>query len=157
MLVLTIVIGAAAFVTGPKIWPMGPDVPMPPRSFLPAYIAFATIEALAFGFAAAFALLGWPAIRDLRLGTQWLNKLLFVTLIWFMGNWWFHDNLHMHVGLDMRRLVYIEYGFHGSMLACAVILVLSLVRRVGHAEVPRLPDRLTDSLQPEMTVGRPTV
>jgi hypothetical protein len=147
MLVLTVVIGAAAFVTGPKIWPMGHDVPMPPANLLPAYIAFAAVEALAFGFAAAFAVLGWPAIRDLRLGAGWLNKLLFVTLIWFMGNWWLHDNLHMHVGLDMRRLVYIEYGFHGSMLACGVILVLSLLRRAGQAEVRKHPDHLTESLE----------
>src|SRR5215831_11689724 len=68
MLVFTIVIGAAAFIAGPKIWPMGHDVPMPPANLLPAYIAFAAVEALAFGFAAAFAVLGWPAIRDLRLG-----------------------------------------------------------------------------------------
>jgi hypothetical protein len=47
----------------------------------------------------------------------------------------------------MRRLVYIEYGFHGSMLACAVILVLSLVRRAGHAEVRKHPHRLTESLE----------
>lgn len=144
MLVLTVAIGAAAFISGPRIWPMGRDVPMPPANLLPAYIAFAAVEALAFGFAAAFALLGWPTIRDLRLGAGSLNKLLFVTLIWFMGNWWFHDNLHMHIGLDMRRLVYIEYGFHGSMLACAVILVLSIVRRASHAEVRKL-DHLTES------------
>jgi hypothetical protein len=29
-----------------------------------------------------------------------------------MGDWWVHDNLHMHVVLDMNRLVYIEYVFH---------------------------------------------
>jgi hypothetical protein len=142
---LTVVIGSVAFVTGPKIWPMAHEVPMPPANLLPAYIVFAAVEALAFGFAIAFALLGWPAIRDLRLGAGWLNRLLFVTLIWFMGNWWFHDNLHMHIGVDMRRLVYVEYGFHGSMLACAVILVLSLARRANHAEVRRQPDRLTES------------
>lgn len=87
MLVLTVVIGATAFIAGPTIWPMGHDIPMPPANFLPAYIAFAALEALAFGFAAAFALLGWPAFRDLHLGAGWINKLLFVTLIWFMGNW----------------------------------------------------------------------
>lgn len=131
MLALTVLIGATAFISGPKIWPIGHDVPTPPANLLPAYIAFSAVEALALGFAAAFALLGWSAIRDLCLGARWLNKLLFMTLIWFMGNWWFHDNLHMHVGFDMRRLVYVEYGFHGSMLACAAILVLSLVRRAG--------------------------
>lgn len=147
MLVLTVVIGAAAFITGRKIWPMGHDVPMPPANLLSTYIAFAAVEALAFGFAAAFALLGWPVIRDLPLGPRWFNKLLFVTLVWFMGNWWFHDNLHMHIGLDMHRLIYIEYGFHGSMLACAVILVLSLARRARDAEVRMQADRLTESLE----------
>jgi len=114
---------------------MGHDVPTPPVNLLPAYVAFAAVEALAFGFAVAFAVFGWPAIRELRLGAGWLNGLLFVTLIWFMGNWWFHDNLHMHIGLDMHRLVYIEYFFHGSMLACGVILVLSLMRRASQAAV----------------------
>ena len=135
MFLLTVVIGAAALITGPKIWPMGHDVPMPPANLLPAYIALAAIEALAFGFAVAFAAFGWPAVRDLRLGPRWLNRMLFVTLTWFLGNWWFHDNLHMYVGLDMHRLVYIEYGFHVSMLGCALILVLSLTRLASQAEV----------------------
>jgi len=135
MLVMTVVIGAAAFVTGPRIWPMGHDVPAPPANLLPAYVAFAAVEALAFGFAVAFAIFGWTAIRELRLGAGWLNRFLFVTLIWFMGNWWFHDNLHMHVGLDMHRLVYIECFFHGSMLACGAILALSLMRRASQMAV----------------------
>jgi hypothetical protein len=91
---------------------LGHDVPVPPPHLLPAYIGIAAVEALAFGFAVAFAIFGWPAIRDLHLGAPWLNKLLFVTLVWFMGDWWVHDNLHMHVALDMNRLVYIEYVFH---------------------------------------------
>lgn len=137
MFILTLVIGVAAFLTGPKIWPMGHDVPTPPENLLPAYIVLAAIEALAFGFAVAFAAFGWPVVRDLNLGPRRLNKMLFVTLTWFLGNWWFHDNLHMHVGLDMHRLVYVEYGFHVTMLACALTLVLSLIRLAGHAGVRR--------------------
>ena len=38
MLALTVVIGAAAFITGPKIWPMGHDVSTPPANLLPAYV-----------------------------------------------------------------------------------------------------------------------
>ena len=128
MSLVTVVIGAGAFVAGPQIWPMGSDVPMPPANLLPAYIAISAIEALGFGFAVAFVLFGWPAIRELRLGAPWLNRMLFVTLCWFLGNWWIHDNLHMHIGLDMSRMLYIEYGFHISMLACATTLVLSWIR-----------------------------
>ena len=133
MLLLTVVIGVAAFFTGPSIWPMGHEVPTPPPNLLPGYIAISAVEALAFGFAVAFAAFGWSAIRDLRLGARWLNRLLFVTLSWFMGNWWIHDNLHMHIGLDMNRLLYIEFAFHMSMLACGVTLALSLMRVASHA------------------------
>lgn len=125
---MTLIVGAAAFLAGPKLWPMAPSVPEPPSNLLPFYIALAAIEALAFGFAVAFLAFGWPAIRRLPLGAPWLNKLLFVTLCWFMGNWWMHDNLHMHVALDMNRLLYIEYGFHVTMLACVVILAAGFLR-----------------------------
>jgi hypothetical protein len=128
MFLVTVAVGAAAFFAGPQLWPMGPGVPMPPAQLLPAYIAISAIEALAFGFAVAFAVFGWEAIRDLPLGGRWLNKVLFVTLLWFMGNWWMHDNLHMHVALDMNRLIYIEYSFHLTLLACGLILVIGLMR-----------------------------
>lgn len=145
MSLLTLVIGAVAFVAGPKLWPMAASVPEPPSALLPFYIVLAAVEALAFGFAVAFAVFGWPAIRRLPL-SSWVNKSLFVTLCWFMGNWWIHDNLHMHIALDMNRLLYIEYGFHVSMLACAVILTVGLVRLAAQpaATKPRLSaDRVT--------------
>ena len=128
IILFTVVIGGAAFFAGPMIWPMTPEASMPPPHLLPAYIAIAAVEALAFGFAVAFAIFGWPAIRNMQLGAPWLNRLLFISLCWFMGNWWIHDNLHMHIGLDMNRLLYIEFVFHFSMLACAVTLALSLMR-----------------------------
>jgi hypothetical protein len=134
MIVVTVLVGAAAFFVGPILWPMNAAAPMPPPSLLPAYIGVAAIEALAFGFAVSFAIFGWPAIRNLDLGGTWLNKLLFVTLCWFIGNWWIHDNLHMNVGFDMNRLFLIEYVFHVSMLACAITLTVSFIRllnRIG--------------------------
>ena len=128
MLIVTIVIGITAFVVGPHIWPMAPDVPMPPANLLPGYIVLSAIEALAFGFAVAFALFAWPAIRGLGLGAAWLNKWFFVTLCWFMGNWWMHDSLHMHNGMNMHHLLFIEVGFHITMLICGVTMALSFVR-----------------------------
>ena len=68
-----------------------------------------------------------------NLADAWLNRLLFVTLVWFMGNWWMHDNLHMHIALDMNRMLYIEFAFHMSMLACGVTLALSWMRFARHA------------------------
>ncbi len=130
---VTVVVGLAAFFTGPLIWPMGPEIPAPPANLLPFYIALSAIEALAFGFAVAFAIFGWPAIRRLDLGAPWLNKWLFVTLLWFTGNWWMHDNLHMHNGLNMHGLLFIEVAFHITMLICGVTLAISLLRLARHA------------------------
>ena len=129
----TIVIGVAAFFIGPQLWPAGHGVPMPPQSLLPAYMAISAIEALAFGFAVAFAVFGWSAIRDLQLGARWLNRMLFVSLVWLIGNWWIHDSLHMNVGLDMNRLLYIELAFHMTLLGCGVVLALGLMRLAGYA------------------------
>ncbi len=137
MVIVAFVVGLAAFVAAPHIWPMGPDVPMPPANLLPGYIALSAIEALAFGFAVAFAIFGWPAIRDLNLGAPWLNKLLFVTLVWFIGNWWAHDNLHMHNGLNMNGLLFIEIAFHMTMLACGITLTIGLVRLAKFASVQK--------------------
>jgi len=133
MLCVTVAVGLGAFLAGPKIWPMGPDVPTPPANLLPGYIVLSAIEALAFGFAVAFAVFGWPAIRRLELGAPWLNKWLFVTLFWFTGNWWMHDNLHMHNGLNMHGLLFIEVAFHLTMLVCGVTLAISLVRVASRA------------------------
>ena len=64
--IVTVVVGLAAFLAGPHIWPMGPDVPMPPANLLPGYIVLSAIKALAFGFAVAFAIFGWPAMPRLE-------------------------------------------------------------------------------------------
>ena len=133
MLLLTIVIGVSAFFIGPWLWPAGHDVPMPPSSLLPGYIAVSVIEALAFGFAVAFAVFGWSAIRDLQFGARWLKGMLFISIVWLVGNWWIHDSLHMHIGLDMNRLLYIELVFHMTLLGCGVVLALGLMRLAGQA------------------------
>ena len=149
MVFVTVVVGVGAFLAGPHIWPMGPDVPMPPANLLPGYIALSAIEALAFGFAVAFAIYGWPTIRDLDLGASWINKLLFVTLCWFMGNWWAHDNLHMHNGLNMHGMIFIEVGFHLTMLVCGITLTIALLRVAKLASPERQLDREENDLQRE--------
>ena len=131
MTLSTLVIGIAAFLVGPILWPMSPAVPAPPSSLLPAYMAVSAIEALAFGFAASFAVFGWPAVRDVPLGAPWLNRALFGSLVWLTGNWWIHDSLHMHVALDMNRLVFIELFFHMTLLACGLTVALGLMRIAG--------------------------
>lgn len=132
---LTLAVGVPAFLAGPHLWPPGADVPAPPEGLMPGYIGLAVIEALAFGFAVSFAVFGWSTIRDLDLGARWLNAVLFVAIVWFTGNWWIHDSLHIHVGLDMHRLLFIEFAFHVTMLILAVVLALGFLTRRGPSVV----------------------
>lgn len=129
----TLVIGVAAFLAGPSLWPPGADVPHPPEQLLPAYMLLGAIEALGFGLAVAFLLLAWPRVRALPLGPAWLNRALYVSVAWLLGNWWIHDGLHMNVGLDMHRLVYIEYAFHVTLLACGAVLAIGFLALAGTA------------------------
>jgi hypothetical protein len=124
----TLVVGAAAFFAGPVLWPMAHNAPMPPPSLLPGYVAVSAVEALAFGFAVSFAAFGWPATRAVRFGAPWLKRMLFASLVWLTGNWWIHDSLHMHIGLDMNRLLYIEASFHITLLACGLALALGVMQ-----------------------------
>jgi len=131
--VVTLVVGAGAFVLGPMLWPPGADLPHPPAGLMPAYLALAVVEGLAFGFAAAFLLFAWPAVRAMATGSLAFRRALYVSVAWLMGNWWMHDGLHMNVGLDMGRLVYIEYAFHVTLLACGLVLAVAIIGNVRRA------------------------
>ena len=46
-----------------------------------------------------------------------------------------HDSLHMHNGMTMHHLLFIEVGFHITMLICGVTMALSFVRLAPHFSV----------------------
>ena len=42
-------------------------------------------------------------------------------------SWWPHDNMHIHNGNDLQGLLYIEYGFHVTLMAAGLVLAYSLL------------------------------
>ena len=48
-----------------------------------------------------------------------------------------HDNMHIHNGTDMQGLLYIEYGFHVTLMVAGLVLAYSLLTllRPGDAGV----------------------
>ena len=51
-----------------------------------------------------------------------LALLTYLSIGWLLVNWWPHDNLQRVVGNDFPRLIWIEYGFHMTLIpagACA--------------------------------------
>jgi hypothetical protein len=61
-----------------------------------------------------------------------LTAAAYVSIAWFLVNWWPHDSLHRVIGLDWSRLLLVEYGFHLPLLLAGAVLAwffVSLPRR----------------------------
>ena len=52
---------------------------------------------------------------------------MYLSVGWFLVSWWPHYNLHLHTGLDLQSLLYIEYGFHVTLIFAAFVLAYSLL------------------------------
>jgi hypothetical protein len=125
-LVVTLVLGIPAFILGPMIWPPTPDA-VPTATQLPFFMFLAALEALVFGFGVAFIAFN---VKKLR-GKDALTKWTFIAISWHLVSWWFHDNLHIHNGMDMQGLLYIDYGFHLTLMASSVVIVAYILKKMS--------------------------
>jgi hypothetical protein len=89
-------------------------------------------EALAFGLGVSFLLFGYPTLKaNVPVVSAPLTRAAHVSIAWFLGNWWAHDSLHFHNGMNLNGLLGIEYGFHFTLMIAGVILLrffLAVVR-----------------------------
>ena len=42
-------------------------------------------------------------------------------------SWWPHNNLHIHNGMDLQGLLYIECGFHFTLMIAGIVLGYSFL------------------------------
>ena len=61
-------------------------------------------------------------------GSKRMTWAMFLCIIWLLISWWPHDNLHKHNGLNLQGLLFIEYGFHVTLMIVGAILALCFVR-----------------------------
>lgn len=64
---------------------------------------------------------------------------MYLAIGWLIVSWWPHDNLHIHNGEDIQGLLYIEYGFHVTLMISALVLAycfLSLINRKSFETAP---------------------
>ena len=97
------------------------DAPEPTSAQLPLFIALGAFEAIAMGLAVAVMLFG----------TSWFQKLFsdparmraaHLSVVWLLGNWWIHDNLHIMNGMNLSGLLAIEYAFHVTLMVAGAAL-----------------------------------
>lgn len=126
VLVGAVAASLAAFVVGPILFAPSAALPQPTGAQLPLFMLLAAAEAAVLGVAIAFAALGRGAVRRL-FSTSARATAVHVALVWALGSWWLHDNLHMANGLDIGGLLIIEYAFHLTVMAAAAVVAWALV------------------------------
>jgi hypothetical protein len=136
VVIVTLVIAVLGFLTEPNgplgsFWAPSPMVPEAVGVQVPLFMVLGVLEAIAFGLAVSFLLFGYTSLRTNLPASPGLTRAAQLSIAWFLGNWWAHDSLHLHVGMDLNSLLGIEYGFHVTLMIAGVILVwffLSVVR-----------------------------
>src|SRR3712207_4895260 len=123
-----------AMVLGQLIWPPDPTNPTPSSGQLPFFILLSVFEAAAFGLGISFLLFGFRPLLRLARGSRLRAWAMYLSIGWFLVSWWPHDNLHLHNGFDLQGLLYIEYGFHVTLIIAAAVLAFSLLTMLKPGE-----------------------
>ena len=151
VLAVTVLVAAPAMMLGPVIWPLAEVGPEPTAGQFPFFLFLAALEALTFGLGVSFLLFGFAPLKRALGGSSWRTWVAYLAVGWFLVSWWPHDNMHIHTGTDMQGLLYIEYGFHVTLMASAVILAYSLLTMLRPDEAGVSPVGAT----PPRAFGKP--
>ena len=134
---VTALFAVPAMALGQVIWPPAPGGPEPTAGQFPFFLFLAVFEALTFGLGISFLLFGFVPLKRALGGSSWRTWAAYLAIGWFLVSWWPHDNMHIHNGSDLQGLLYIEYGFHVTLMAAGLVLAYSLLTllRSGDAGV----------------------
>ena len=124
---VTALFAIPAMALGQVIWPPAPGGPEPTAGQLPFFLLLALFEALTFGLGVSFLLFGFAPLRRALGGPSWRTWAAYLAIGWFLVSWWPHDNMHIHNGSDLQGLLYIEYGFHVTLMLAGLVLAYSLL------------------------------
>ena len=128
---VTVVLGVAAMALGPILWPMAEGGAQPTAAQLVFFIALEVIQSLAFGLGISFLLFGLPTMRRASSNSRLLGWAMYLSIGWLLASWWPHSHLHQVVGENLQGLLYIEYGFHVTLIVGALVLAYGFISLLG--------------------------
>ena len=141
VVVITLLVAILGFLTeanGPlgMFWAPGSDMPTPAGAQVPLFMLLGAAEALALGVSVSFLLFGYSSLKMNATVSPSLTRATHLSIVWLLGNWWAHDSLHQHNGMNLSGLLRIEYGFHITLIIAGLMLVrfFLAVTRIPAAE-----------------------
>ncbi len=128
MAITTLAVGVPAFLAAPGIRTSFATVAEPSAIETLLLALLGAVEALGLGLGVAFVLFGCP--RLLRNAGSPMSRTLAVcaSVSWLLVSWWPYDNLRHFAGGDDQILMYLEYGFHATLIVCGIVLAHALLR-----------------------------
>ena len=140
---VTALFAVPAMALGQVIWPPAPGGPEPTAGQLPFFLFLAVFEALTFGLGISFLLFGFVPLRRALGGSSWRTWAAYLAIGWLLVSWWPHDNMHIHNGDDLQGLLYIEYGFHVTLMLSGIILAYALLTLLRSGDPGAQPGGVT--------------
>jgi hypothetical protein len=128
----SLVAAVAAFLLSPVLWPPAPGLPTPTGTQLPLFVGLAALSALTFGAGVSFLMFGLPAVRRAASPAGVPAWLVYLAIGWSLVSWWPHNNLHLANGDDLSGLLAIEYAFHVSLYATALVVAWFFLATLRH-------------------------
>lgn len=125
-LIVTIVFAVIALLLTPILWPFDPWM-SPPEALMPFFLFVSLVEALVFGIGIAFIAYALPRVKFLKEKYQARAFWSAISVAWLLVSWWPHDNFHRFIGMDASKLIYLEFGFHLTVILASLIIAYTLV------------------------------
>lgn len=140
----TLVFATVAFLLngstplGALLWPPAPMPVEPDGAQVAGFMAYTVVESLGFGLAAACLVVGWKRVREAARSAKGAWGAFF-GVVWVLGNWVPHDNLHMANGMNINGLIALEFGFHATLILAGLLIARFLAHGLGALRAPGRP------------------
>ena len=129
--VVTLVSALVTMALGQKIWTHPPGATAPPAGLVPFFVVLELAGDVLFGLGVSFVIFGYGLLARAR-QPLWLTYATYVSIAWLMLSWWPHGNLHRVTPSGAwLNLLYIDYGFHLSLMVGTAIVALFFIRSLS--------------------------
>lgn len=121
--ITTLIVGVPAFLVAQATWPSPAAQGQLPALWAPFLVLPVALESLGLGLGVAFALFGWRRLVRNSGSPRARTLAVCASVSWLLASPWPYDYLRRQAAAE--GLMYMEYGFHATLLACGIVLAYS--------------------------------